>query len=53
MLDISGHVTCHIVLLEDPINSREDNQHVCVYLMGKNGLIPKSIESAFHMDEWA
>lgn len=31
MLDIVCHVTCHIVLMEDPIKPREDNQNVWVY----------------------
>ena len=48
--DVSSRVTCRIVLLEDPICPREDKQHVWVFVICKDGFIPKSVESAFHMD---
>ncbi|KAL7879041.1 hypothetical protein AOLI_G00100150 [Acnodon oligacanthus] len=51
ILDISGRVKCRIVLLEDPIRPREDNQHVWVFVICKDGFIPKLAECAFHMDE--
>lgn len=30
ILDVDSHVICYLVLLEDPIHTRENNQHVWV-----------------------
>ena len=49
--DISSCMTYCIVLLEHPIHPREGNQHVWVYEICK--ALPKSVGSAFHVDEWA
>ena len=50
MPDNPSHVAWRIVLLEDPIRPREDYQHVWVYVIFKDGFIPKSGESALCME---
>lgn len=42
--DISVHMRCLNVLLEDQIHAKEDNQYVQAYMMHKAGLV----ESIFY-----